>query len=117
VLDSKSCCCCKSAALHVGSRKVDRLVPNKRQWKNEKPEQNCFAQKRRFTTKSIIVFNGLTCWMTCDAEVGCDDLPGFAGISQGKREDDAKMEAALVERCKKILEETPQATSFFREVR
>ena len=39
---------------------------------------------------------------------------GFAGISQGKREDDAKMEAALVERCKKILEETPQATSFFR---
>lgn len=55
--------------------------------------------------------------MTCDAEVGCDDLPGFAGISQGKREDDAKMEAALVERCKKILEETPQATSFFREVR
>jgi len=47
--------------------------------------------------------------------VGCDDLPGFSGISQGKREDDAKMEAALVERCKKILEETPQVRAFLLE--
>ena len=41
-------------------------------------------------------------------EVGCEDIPGFQQISTGQHDVAAKMEAGLVAKATKVLEEHPQ---------
>ena len=41
--------------------------------------------------------------------MGCEDIPGFHQISSGQHDDAAKMEAGLVAKATKVLEEHPQA--------
>lgn len=47
--------------------------------------------------------------------VGCEDIPGFHQISSGQHDDAAKMEAGLVAKATKVLEEHPQVRAFLLE--